>query len=158
MPATTSSAATTAGEDEPKVTPAPRVPVESAPADASTPPPRASAPQVAARPSAGVAVDPTQLRVEFAAGSAELSDAARDALARRAETFKRDESSRIQVQAFATGGGGSEPRRLSLSRALAVRAFFVERGIAGTRIDVRALGERSDDGPAERVDILTVRR
>ena len=98
------------------------------------------------------------LRLEFASGSAELSDTARDALARRAETFKRDETARIQVQAFAAGSSGSEPRRLSLSRALAVRAFFVERGIASTRIDVRALGERSDDGPSERVDIVTVRR
>ena len=98
------------------------------------------------------------LRLEFAAGSAELSDAARDALARRAETFKREESTRIQLQAFATGSGGSEPRRLSLSRALAVRAFFVERGIASSRIDVRALGERNDDGPLERVDVLAVRR
>ncbi len=161
-PATAPPAAPAAVADEPKVTPAPRVPVESAPAGASTPqatpPPRTSAPQVAARPPTGVIVDGAMLRLEFASGSAELSDTARDALAWRAETFKRDETARIQVQAFATGSGGSEPRRLSLSRALAVRAFFVERGIAGSRIDVRALGERSDDGPSERVDIVTVRR
>jgi len=46
------------------------------------------------------------------------------------------------------------PRRLSLSRALAVRAFLIDQGVRSTRLDVRALGDKTGDGPADRVDIV----
>jgi len=63
---------------------------------------------------------------------------------------------RLQLNAYA--GGTPETvgaaRRLSLSRALAVRSFLIEAGVRSTRIDVRALGLADDDGPPERVDIL----
>jgi outer membrane protein OmpA-like peptidoglycan-associated protein len=45
-----------------------------------------------------------------------------------------------------------------LSRALAVRAFLVEKGIATGRIDVRALGDTFEEGPADRVDVVAARR
>jgi outer membrane protein OmpA-like peptidoglycan-associated protein len=63
---------------------------------------------------------------------------------------------RVQLNAYA--GGTPETvgaaRRLSLSRALTVRAFLIEAGVRSTRIDVRALGLASDDAPLERVDIM----
>ena len=63
---------------------------------------------------------------------------------------------RIQLNAYA--GGTAETvgaaRRLSLSRALTVRSFLIEAGVRSTRIDVRALGLATDEGPPERVDIL----
>jgi outer membrane protein OmpA-like peptidoglycan-associated protein len=63
---------------------------------------------------------------------------------------------RLQLNAYA--GGTPETvgaaRRLSLSRALTVRAFLIEAGVRSTRIDVRALGLASDDAPLERVDIM----
>jgi outer membrane protein OmpA-like peptidoglycan-associated protein len=43
---------------------------------------------------------------------------------------------------------------LSLSRALAVRAFLIEQGVRSTRMDVRALGDKVPDGPVDRVDVL----
>jgi len=47
----------------------------------------------------------------------------------------------------------STARRLSLSRALAVRAALMADGISSNRIYVRALGAQASDGPADRVDI-----
>ena len=43
-------------------------------------------------------------------------------------------------------------------RALAVRAFLIERGVRSTRIDVRAMGKQSEGGPSERVDVVLVDR
>ena len=43
---------------------------------------------------------------------------------------------------------------MSLSRALAVRAYLIDQGVRSTRMDVRALGSKVGDGPADRVDVL----
>jgi len=61
--------------------------------------------------------------------------------------------------AYAGGGGdASKARRLSLSRALAVRTYLIEQGIGSTRIDVRALGNAAEGGPPDRVDLLMLSR
>jgi len=64
------------------------------------------------------------------------------------------------LKAFAAGNAetASQARRLSLSRALAVRSFLIDKGIESTRMDVRALGTKFEDGPPDRVDILIVTR
>jgi outer membrane protein OmpA-like peptidoglycan-associated protein len=50
-----------------------------------------------------------------------------------------------------------EARRVSLARAVAVRAYLIEKGVRSLRIDVRALGNRADTGPvADQVDLLVV--
>lgn len=63
---------------------------------------------------------------------------------------------RLQINAYAAGTSDtlSVSRRLSLSRALNVRAFLIDQGVRSTRIDVRAIGLPEDTGPADRVDIL----
>lgn len=99
------------------------------------------------------------LRLEFDASGSSLSARGEQALAKLAGDLARSDE-RLQIKAFATGGGaaGSNARRLSLSRALAVRAFLLERGLGSTRIDVRALGQAADGGPADRVDIVLLGR
>lgn len=97
-------------------------------------------------------------RIAFAAGEAAMPEAARKLLERALAELKRDEAARLQLLAFAGSSAGSDARRLSLSRALAVRAFLVEQGVRSTRIDVRALGERESDQPPDRVDVMLVRR
>ena len=96
------------------------------------------------------------LRLTFASGSAELSEAAKQELRGLAKGLAQDSSSRVQLLAYAAdaGDGASRARRLSLSRALAVRAFLIDQGIRSTRMDVRALGSNAGDGPADRVDVL----
>jgi outer membrane protein OmpA-like peptidoglycan-associated protein len=109
-------------------------------------------------PSGDAAGDET--RILFDAGSAELNDAAKATLDALAERLSADENLRIQLQAFASGNDETAPeaRRLSLKRALNVRGHLVERNIRNTRMDVRALGIKSGDGPADRVDAVIVTR
>lgn len=63
---------------------------------------------------------------------------------------------RVQIQAFASpaGEGVSNARRISLSRALAVRTWLMDKGIEASRMDVRALGAESDRQPLDRVDMV----
>jgi outer membrane protein OmpA-like peptidoglycan-associated protein len=64
-------------------------------------------------------------------------------------------SSRVELQAFGGGKGdkGSDARRLSLRRALAIRQVLISDGMSPDRIDVRAMGGAEDSGPADRVDV-----
>ncbi len=93
--------------------------------------------------------------ITFEPGSADLGDEGRAQLERVATAMKSNASMRVQLQAFA-GEDDDSPnasRRLSLSRALVVRSFLMEREIVSTRMQVRALGDKVGDGPADRVDI-----
>jgi hypothetical protein len=67
---------------------------------------------------------------------------------------------RAQIIAYAAGTNdtASQARRLSLSRALSVRAYLIEKGVASTRLDVRALGHQVDSGSPDRVDIALAAR
>lgn len=97
-----------------------------------------------------------EVRLLFASGSAELSKTSESELQALAQALLQDEKARIQLMAYAADSDNntSRARRLSLSRALAVRAFLIEQGVRSTRIDVRALGSKTQTGPADRVDIL----
>lgn len=64
---------------------------------------------------------------------------------------------RLQIQAFASAqdrGGISGARRMSLSRALSIRSFLLDQGIEPHRMDVRALGIKTDRTPLDRVDLV----
>lgn len=64
-------------------------------------------------------------------------------------------ASRVELQAYGgpKGDKGSDARRLSLKRALAIRAVLIQDGVSPDRIDVRAMGGADDSGPADRVDV-----
>lgn len=63
-------------------------------------------------------------------------------------------AARIQLQAFggAKGDKGSDARRLSLKRALAIRQVLIDDGVSPDRIGVSAMGG-ADEGPPDRVDV-----
>lgn len=65
-------------------------------------------------------------------------------------------SARVQLEAFGgtPGDKGSDARRISLKRALAVRTLLIENGVPANRIDVRALGGIEDGGHPDRVDVF----
>jgi len=71
-----------------------------------------------------------------------------------------DEELRMQLLAYAGDPdlSSSRARRLSLSRALAVRSYLIGKGVRSTRIDVRALGNRVPEGSPNRVDLRVVER
>lgn len=122
----------------------------TAPAAPVTPP---------AAPSAQSAAGDT-VRIAFPAGQSQLPANASAELDKVVGRLAKDASLRVQLMAYADGDndGANKARRLSLSRALAVRAYLIDNEITSTRMDVRALGNRSDDGPADRVDVVVVNR
>ena len=92
--------------------------------------------------------------------SATIPDSARASLEQLSATMKESEDLRVQLLAYAEGTSetASQARRLSLSRALAVRSFLINEGVRSTRMDVRALGNQAESGPADRVDAVLVER
>jgi outer membrane protein OmpA-like peptidoglycan-associated protein len=99
------------------------------------------------------------LQVRFRAGSSVLTDQDEIGLKSMVKKVAATET-RLQLKAYAEAKGNdtSKARRLSLSRALAVRSFLIENGLRSTPIDVRALGIARDGGAPDRVDIVTLDR
>ncbi|MFQ5984052.1 MAG: OmpA family protein [Alphaproteobacteria bacterium] len=100
------------------------------------------------------------LRIGFDGSETEVPEAVKPELKALAAKFATSDVARAQLKAYAGGTSGtvSAARRLSLSRALSVRAFLLDQGVRSTRIDVRALGNKSEGGPPDRVDIFLLPR
>jgi outer membrane protein OmpA-like peptidoglycan-associated protein len=96
----------------------------------------------------------------FDKDSARLPDGAKEALAHLASRMTEDATLEVQLLAYAAGDeeNASKARRLSLSRALAVRSFLIDQGVRSTRIEVRALGNKVPEGSPDRVDIIGQKR
>lgn len=145
-------------------------------AKAPPPPPPASVPTVAApippkakeEPKSQAALPPAgapaagdvALRIAFPNDDSKLPANSQKGLKELAAKMKADEGLRLQLLAYAGGGdlSSSKARRLSLSRALAVRSYLIEDGVRATRIDVRALGDKTAEQPMNRVDVNLVAR
>ncbi|MDP7242548.1 MAG: OmpA family protein, partial [Rhodospirillales bacterium] len=89
-----------------------------------------------------------------------LPSSVRDGLKALVGKMKGRDKLRIQLMAYAGGGGlsASRARRISLSRALAVRSYMIESGLRSTRIDLRALGNKTSAAPVNRVDVMVGER
>jgi len=99
--------------------------------------------------------------IRFAPGVTELQGDAASVLDGLAQKLKTTPADRISLVAYASGDADQaiEARRVSLARAVAVRAYLIQHGVASTQIDVRALGNRvTDGGSADRVDLVTTGR
>ena len=101
-----------------------------------------------------------RLRLIFGEGSAELSEDVKADLLALSGYLADSQTARVELLAYATAADslGSRARWLSLSRALAVRGFLVDKGVPITRIDVRPLGNEVMEGPPDRVDVVPARR
>ena len=77
-----------------------------------------------------------------------------------ANAVRGKENLRLQVLAYAGGQNlsNSKTRRMSLSRALAVRSLLIVNGVRSTQIDIRALGNKTDEKPFNRVDLDLAKR
>jgi outer membrane protein OmpA-like peptidoglycan-associated protein len=69
--------------------------------------------------------------------------------------FTRTQS-RVELMAYGGNKGdkGSDARRLTLKRALAIRQILIDAGVSSARINVHAQGGVDDSGPADRVDVF----
>jgi len=149
----------------PQAPPSPSPPLT---ADQTPPPPAASEPatQVAV---GGATASPSKpggngqsfvepaLSISFGAGGSELPYSARGDLDKIIDTLKQSSAARVQLLAYAAGTDeqASQVRRLSLDRALAVRKYLLDQGIASSRIDVKALGNKVEGGRSpDRVDLM----
>ena len=148
-------------------------PAEPAPAQASLPPatkPTAPAaptivplpePKASAAPKSSVSApgDVPQVRLLFEGEQTDLPPTAAQALRDVAVRLSQEPGLRLQLLAYAGGGAdtANKARRISLSRALSVRSFLLNEGVSSARIDVRALGNSTQETPADRVDLLFVR-
>lgn len=162
----------------PTPVPPPSPPVSGLPTSAPPPPaveaaPAAAAPSPAAAPTSAVAVAKpapaapaasrippgSRLSIDFAAGAADLSDAAKGELDKVIAMLMKDGEKRVQLIAYAAGSDEQENQalRLSLTRALAVRSYLFDQGVSAGRMNVRALGHKLENpGPADRVDLVLV--
>ena len=63
---------------------------------------------------------------------------------------------RIRLNGYASAkiDSPSQARRKSLFRALAIRKYLMSKGIRSTRIDIHALGNKSEDENPNRVDVV----
>jgi outer membrane protein OmpA-like peptidoglycan-associated protein len=155
----------------PVTTPVPQAPA-AAPAPTPTAPPPAAAtsgsPTALALTAQPPSTEPTATApaqeslstITFDKDSARLPDAARDTLAHLASRMGEDATLEVLVLGYAAGDeeNASKARRLSLSRALAVRSFLIDQGVRRTRIEVRALGNKVPEGAPDRVDIEMQKR
>ncbi len=120
-------------------------------------PPAAVAPAV--QMAAVTTVGDAASAVKFKSGVTDLGGGAQPVLDAIANRLLANESLRVQIVSHATGGADDamEARRVSLARAVAVRAYLIDKGVRSLRIDVRALGNRADNSPAaDQVDLLVV--
>ena len=126
----------------PAPTPSPEAKPEAPkPAAPATP---ALAPQGDATVSLAFSKDATDLSES---AKAELNNLAKDVLAK---------GSSVRIVAYAAGSAeqASVARRVSLSRALQVRAFLIDKGVDQLRINVQAQGNKVPSGNADRADIF----
>lgn len=66
------------------------------------------------------------------------------------------DNSRVNVLGYASGAEDQAQiaRRVSLSRALAIRTYLIEQGVDKLSINVQAEGNKNPGGEADRVDIV----
>ncbi len=95
-------------------------------------------------------------RMVFIGDHTALSDTGEQLLDILVDRMGAQTDLRLSVMAYAGGTPetAARSRLLSLERALAVRNYLSDRGVRGSRIDLRAMGNTYVDGPPERVDLL----
>lgn len=101
----------------------------------------------------------SDLSLGFEGGSNDLAADTQGKLDEIVRQMVDNQTLRLQLRAFAAAENkdSSSARRLSLARALAVRSYLMDHGISPSRVDVRALGDKTDQAPHDRVDVVFVR-
>ena len=114
-----------------------------------------SAAKPAPAPQASAGGDGPNLRIEFEPTETEVPLVMQERLNSLVEQIKGAGGS-VVIRAYAAGSPeqASIARRVSLSRALAVRAYLIEKGVPPLSINPQALGSNNAGGPAERADIF----
>lgn len=127
--------------------------------DAPIPLPQDTAPPLLMPPPAPTA-ETVSGSIAFASADVTLDAQMHQEIDRVANMLGNNESSRLLIKGYASGTNANRAtaRRLSVSRALAVRAYLMDKGIKPSRVDVRGLGNESSNQSAslDRVDLVLV--
>jgi outer membrane protein OmpA-like peptidoglycan-associated protein len=94
--------------------------------------------------------------ISFKPGVENIDTDALPILDKLALILQSDSSERITLTSYAGVGPDTSPRdarRLSLTRALAIRDYLTAKGVVSARINVRALGANVPSGDPDRVDV-----
>jgi hypothetical protein len=143
---------------------------ESAPAPSETPPAEGEAAETEEEQPAEEAEAPPEpdntqpaapipqggIRIVFPTEFNDVPVEANSALDDLAAQMVADESMRIEIKCYASGTTDTESkaRRKSLQRCINIRQYLFKKDVRTTRMDVRALGLKSEGQPADRVDIV----
>jgi len=104
---------------------------------------------------APLVLDATISTILFSHGSGAIEEKVFVTLDKLVAALQKNPSARISLYAYADSVG-TNPRsmkRLSLTRALAVRDYLASKGIPESRVDVHAEGTDTTSGYADRVDV-----
>jgi outer membrane protein OmpA-like peptidoglycan-associated protein len=96
------------------------------------------------------------MSVLFSQAETDVPLSAQEDLRKLAQKLVAKEDLGVRVVAYASGPEEQKSlaRRVSLSRALAVRAFLIDLGVDNLRINVQAMGNDIPSGEPERADIF----
>lgn len=153
-PAPEASAEEAPAEEAPvEEAPAAEAPAEEAPAEETA---SAEAPAEPDNSAPAAPIPQGGIRIVFPAEVNEVPTEANAALDDLAGQMLADESMRIQILCYAGGSTETESkaRRKSLARCINIRQYLFKKDVRTTRMDVRALGLKSEGQPADRVDIV----
>ena len=116
-------------------------------------PVKSSATPVASLPSDKGTPD---LQISFAESETEVPLISQEPLKKLVNALRREPAKVVTVIAYAAGSDdqASIARRVSLTRALAVRAYLIDMGIDKLRINVKARGNEVVSGNPERADVF----
>jgi outer membrane protein OmpA-like peptidoglycan-associated protein len=119
-------------------------------ANAAPPPPPTSSDSGTGAPMTAAAV-----RIAFDAAQSDLNASGSEVIKQLVSAAPKGDNTTFNVVAYAaaTPDDPSTARRLSLSRALAVRTALMADGVPSSRIYVRALGGQGGEGPPDRADV-----
>lgn len=113
------------------------------------------APAAAVTPALPVAGAPT-LRIEFNENSTDMPLTSAGPLDVLAKNLVENPKARVTILAYASGPetSGIYPKRVSLARGISIRNYLTtNKGIDIERVNVKALGNKNEGGPGDRVDL-----
>ena len=118
-----------------------------------------SLPDAPPAPAPIVAADPTQdslYTVLFTTGDDTVPEPDAAQLGGVASQMKAQKDLRLSIIGYAPQAEGDQgdARRLSLKRALAVRKLLIDKGVDSNRVNVQAMGDKTDNEVKDRVDVL----
>jgi len=101
---------------------------------------------------------PPALTIGFKSTETSVPLSMSEPLNKLAKQLIQNDKQRLTIIAYASTAGDqvSTARRISLSRALSVRAFLIDAGVANLRINVQAEGDKNPGGDPDRVDLFVL--